>query len=273
MESNHSLLYLWQLRTLFMGEIDSITTMTTAAATYFVGIEKPFTIKESGSTDPVSAQTLLVPAGCKIEAQVDGQVIAMCYLDPYGSDFRKIKKAMQENQGNIFLHSKNQEQQIALLKEIYSKKLSYEESYTKLTTQVFPNLQAVSLLAPEHIDERIQHAIRIIQEQPASNMSNEELACLCSLTAPQLQRWFKRTTGLPVRRYRLWHRLFVTANNMAKGMSMTEAAYDAGFSDSAHFNHTFRSLLGITPSMVFKPKKQLVIYSESSQSPIAGKET
>ena len=82
-----------------------------------------------------------------------------------------------------------------------------------------------------------------------------------SRSMPQLNRWFKRITGVPVRRYRLWHRLFVTANLMSFGKSLTDAAHEAGFSDSSHLNHTFRSMIGMTPSFVFQRSDRLRIFT------------
>lgn len=273
MQSNHILLYLWKLRTLFMGELDTVGAINTAATTYLVGLEKPFNVIEPNANKRVAAQTLLVPAGQKIEVDTGGQLIAMCYLDPYGSDLRHIQASMQQPLDSVFLHNQREQDQIQLLQTLYHKQEAPNTAYNLLTQQVFLGLKNEDLLLPTAVNSNILRAIALIQNDPASNISNEALAKQCNLTTPQLQRWFKRTTGLPVRRYRLWHRLFVTANNMAKGMSLTDAAYDAGFSDSAHFNHTFRSLLGITPSMVFKPKKALYIYSESNQSAIAGNDT
>jgi AraC-like DNA-binding protein len=44
--------------------------------------------------------------------------------------------------------------------------------------------------------------------------------------------------------------------SLASGANMTEAAYDAGFSSSAHFSHQFRRMFGLAPSalMTLKPE-------------------
>ena len=44
-------------------------------------------------------------------------------------------------------------------------------------------------------------------------------------------------------------------------MSLTDASIQAGFSDSSHFNHTFRSMLGMKPSFVLKRSEQIKILS------------
>ena len=53
--------------------------------------------------------------------------------------------------------------------------------------------------------------LELIRADPADNLSNEALAEQVGLSGDRLQRLFKQTTGIPIRRYRLWHRLFVTS--------------------------------------------------------------
>ena len=109
--------------------------------------------------------------------------------------------------------------------------------------------------------QKVNKVIELIRGDPLSNVPADTLAQQAGLSTSQMNRWFKRFTGVPVRRYRLWHRLFVTANLMAFGKTLTEAAHTAGFSDSSHLNHTFRSMLGMTPSFVFQRSERLRIFS------------
>jgi AraC family transcriptional regulator len=56
---------------------------------------------------------------------------------------------------------------------------------------------------------------------------------------------FVEQTGLPFRTYLLWLRLTKAVESMAAGASLTEAAHEAGFADSAHFSRTFRRMFGV----------------------------
>ena len=47
---------------------------------------------------------------------------------------------------------------------------------------------------------------------------------------------------------------------MAEGQTLTDAALEAGFSDSSHFNHVFRSMLGLKPSDVLNRKEHMKIF-------------
>ena len=49
---------------------------------------------------------------------------------------------------------------------------------------------------------------------------------------------------------RLWLRLRRAVELLASAGSLTEAAHDAGFSDSAHLSRTFRKMFGVKPSLL-----------------------
>ena len=105
----------------------------------------------------------------------------------------------------------------------------------------------------------------MIRADPADNISNDELAARVGLSGARLQRLFKESTGIPIRRYRLWHRLFVTSSMMAMGSTLTDAALAAGFSDSSHLTHVFRSMLGMKPSMVLRRSRDMRILVGTGQ--------
>ena len=93
-------------------------------------------------------------------------------------------------------------------------------------------------------DERVAKAVSLIKDHPHLNISVAEIADKVSLSVPRLIQLFKQVTGTPIRRFRLWQRVFVTAEKLSFGMSLTDAAIAAGFSDYAHFSRTYRELSG-----------------------------
>jgi AraC-like DNA-binding protein len=42
------------------------------------------------------------------------------------------------------------------------------------------------------------------------------------------------------------------ARELARGRSVAEAAYEAGFADAAHFTRTFRRMIGATPRQILQ---------------------
>ena len=47
---------------------------------------------------------------------------------------------------------------------------------------------------------------------------------------------------------------------MQHGVSLTESAHAVGFSDTAHFNHVFREMLGLKPSFIQRAMAYTSIY-------------
>lgn len=78
------------------------------------------------------------------------------------------------------------------------------------------------------------------------------LAPLCArahLTASQLQRVFKRSTGMSISRYVLHLRIGRACQMLAQtDLPLTRIAVDCGFSDAAHFSRQFRAVRGMPPS-------------------------
>ncbi|MDD5031216.1 MAG: helix-turn-helix domain-containing protein [Rhodoferax sp.] len=77
--------------------------------------------------------------------------------------------------------------------------------------------------------------------------SIEHAASAVGLSESRLSHLFRQQTGVPPSRFRRWSRLRQAANYLAVGMSITDAALEAGFSDAAHLTRTFTEMLGITP--------------------------
>ncbi|EKN0216423.1 AraC family transcriptional regulator [Pseudomonas sp. NPDC077186] len=105
--------------------------------------------------------------------------------------------------------------------------------------------QALRLPDPPISDPRLTKVIEALRR---GQMRREEMAALVHLSPTRFSHWFVEQTGLPLRSYAKWLRLTQALQHLAKGGRLTEAAHEAGFSDSAHFSRTFRTLLGIDPS-------------------------
>jgi AraC-like DNA-binding protein len=66
-----------------------------------------------------------------------------------------------------------------------------------------------------------------------------------NLSPSRARHLFVAHTGLPFKTYVLWLRLERAVALYAGGTSLTEAAHQAGFADSAHFSRTFRRTFGL----------------------------
>jgi AraC family transcriptional regulator len=95
-------------------------------------------------------------------------------------------------------------------------------------------------------DARVQKIVAWAQAQLDNPIGLADAADLVGLSKQRLRHLFVEQTGLPFRTYLLWLRLMKGLEEFAAGASLTDAAHDAGFADSAHFSRTFRRMFGTT---------------------------
>ncbi len=73
-----------------------------------------------------------------------------------------------------------------------------------------------------------------------------EVAAWLNLSESWFLHLFREQMGIAWRPYLLWRRLLCAVNSMSGGRSATEAAHEAGFSDSAHLSRTFSKSFGLS---------------------------
>jgi AraC-like DNA-binding protein len=99
---------------------------------------------------------------------------------------------------------------------------------------------------PRPPDPRVQRILTWAPAQIQKPVSLADAARLVGLSSGRARHLFVEQTGLPFRTWLLWLRLQKAIEGHARGLSLTDAAHDAGFSDSAHFSRTFRTMFGVT---------------------------
>jgi len=93
----------------------------------------------------------------------------------------------------------------------------------------------------------VEKACRLI-EQSDESLSLEKLADAVELSVGYFHRLFKATTGLTPKDYACAHRASRVREGLARGRSVTEAIYDAGFNSSSRFYEKSTGMLGMTPT-------------------------
>lgn len=100
-------------------------------------------------------------------------------------------------------------------------------------------------------DPRIQRAIVLIESRKGRDVTPDQAAELAGLSPRQFARQFQTHIGISPKRFildtRLRYARFLVENST---LSMTEIAFETGFSDAAHFATTFRKKYNRTPSHV-----------------------
>ena len=93
----------------------------------------------------------------------------------------------------------------------------------------------------------VARACRLIEESEEIP-SLTGLAEAASLSTSYFHRLFKSVTGLTPKDYAEAHRASRVRDRLARGHSVTEAMYDAGFKSSGRFYEKSRNMLGMTPT-------------------------
>ncbi|HEY0112186.1 MAG TPA: AraC family transcriptional regulator [Allosphingosinicella sp.] len=97
-------------------------------------------------------------------------------------------------------------------------------------------------------DLRVRKMIAAARERLDGPVSLADFDGIGGLSASRLRHLFVEQTGLPFRTYLLWLRLNRAIECIVRGRTLTEAAHEAGFADSAHFSRTFTRMFGIPPA-------------------------
>lgn len=100
----------------------------------------------------------------------------------------------------------------------------------------------------EVLDPRVAAVVGLAGRDQGDRLTLDDAAAVAGLSASRLSHLFVEQTGLSFKTYRLWIRLTRAVGLMAEGLTLTAAAHEAGFSDSAHFSRTFRRMFGVAPA-------------------------
>ncbi|HHW78001.1 MAG TPA: helix-turn-helix transcriptional regulator [Xanthomonadaceae bacterium] len=243
-----SKLYIWQNRGFFMGQLPDISEHRLGSAALCVGIDKPFRVLESESGVWREGRSVLVPPGCLHEIQVGGAIMAILFIEPESEDYPAIQDAMLDGEWQCLYGLVDEAAVLAALREAWERQPD-AAAIQDLLDRLIPPRNPASRQQP--LDSRIQRVIRLMKEDLTHSYSMTELAEYVNLSPTRLVHLFKEEVGVPIRRFRQWHRMRVVAALIAKGDTLTDAALGAGFADSSHFSRAFRNMFGITPSSVF----------------------
>jgi len=97
-------------------------------------------------------------------------------------------------------------------------------------------------------DERILRAIAYINGHLNTPLTLKQIAGEVFLSPSRFRHLFVQQTGTALRPYVLWRRFLRAWEVVMHGGSLSRAAHEAGFADSAHFTRTSHRMFGFAPS-------------------------
>ena len=124
--------------------------------------------------------------------------------------------------------------------------------------------------SPEAIDPRVAQVLDLMKREFPAAPSVAKLAAAVGLSPGRLIHLWKAEVGIPLRRYVLWLRLRHVISRITLGDSLTDAAHDAGFADSAHLSRTFSSMFGLPMSRLFGPASRVRLLLRFPDAELSG---
>ncbi|SMO35873.1 AraC-type DNA-binding protein [Chryseobacterium rhizoplanae] len=112
----------------------------------------------------------------------------------------------------------------------------------------------------KRMDERIVRVLEVLKQPGHEPLKIESLSALAYLSPSRLIHLFTEQVGIPVRKYILWTRLLTALQYIIDGCNITDAALEAGFSDTPHFNRTFKRMFGQAPTLLLQNSRIIQAY-------------
>jgi AraC-like DNA-binding protein len=235
---------MWPNRTLFLGPLQQLEFHAMGAVAINVGLYQSFLMKMMNGTHE-AYRCAVIPAGCKHELNAYGNMVACLVIEKNSTDFINFQKRHPFQTSTIT--NIVDTEWIGCFQKIYEEKPSKIE-INRMINQLLDADEGTDKTA----DPRIASIMHTIKLDPGNDFSQEYLASSVGLSASRFRHLFREHSDIPFRRYRMWRRIILAMGTLHSVDNLTYAAMEAGFTDSAHFNHCFRDTFGVNPSLVFR---------------------
>jgi AraC-like DNA-binding protein len=99
----------------------------------------------------------------------------------------------------------------------------------------------------------VERALRFLREHYSEEIYARDVAAHAGVSESRLKALFQGVLGMPWSRYLQGYRIHRAAALLSEpGRGILEAALAVGFESLSHFNATFRSIMGVSPSVYSK---------------------
>ncbi|MBZ2190010.1 AraC family transcriptional regulator [Alcanivorax sp. JB21] len=255
-------LFFWRHRLLLLGPAFDTDCHAHHAAQLGVGLMAPVRVRR-GQAAWQQASGFYVPPDVVHQFDGAGTPCVMLYLDPESVDCQRACQRWGEQGVRTLDNGPNipESWKALILGGAEVSESLAEELVAYLLEPHEPEEADLNASQPRQVDPRLRHILVWLDSHLAEAVRLRDAAAAGGVSESWLSHQFSRTFGLPLRRYVLWRRLRRATELALAGLSLTEAAHAAGFSDSAHLTRTFRENFGVTPSfLVGHPDPPRVVF-------------
>lgn len=114
-------------------------------------------------------------------------------------------------------------------------------------------MQPAPLYLPMARDKRVNRVMERLLEKPDDDRSLEQFADYTGSSVRNLARLFKKETGMSFNEWRKQLILLEAIDRLGRGRSVTNVAFELGYTSSSAFIAMFHRSLGVAPGSYFKP--------------------
>lgn len=237
-------LWLWPGHAAYLGPSLRLDAHSGSVQCFALGVDAPFTLR-TADTGERSVRSALISARTRHQLIAGDGRMLFYYLDPSSAFTNDVRDRMTEQTSAIAYTHQAESSLVRYLRDAKS------PDPTHLQQQISGS--------PVQVDDRIRAAMLALQAQPALNLSAADLAAEANLSLSRFLHLFSATAGTSFRRYRLWTRMLHVALAVSKGLNLTTASTEAGFTSPSHFSDTFHNTFGLTANALLTTQTQIVI--------------
>lgn len=244
----HSL-YLFKGYVLFIGIVKDNKQHQHPFIQLTLGLTGKFEIR-SGEQEYGLQDTALIHMNHPHQVDSGSNLCGILLIDLQLQIAKQMRSLLFKDSPLIFKPYRNLEAQINAIHTFIQQPVKGRKAY-RLVTEILERLTPTERSTVVEY-EKVNEVLGLLANLSPERIGLKELSRTVGLSESRLAHTFKEQMGLPVRRYILWIRLQNAARKIITGVSFTEAAHDAGFSDAAHLSRTFRMMFGQTMLDIFK---------------------
>jgi AraC-like DNA-binding protein len=246
-------LYVSYQRTLFIGRLGDVLKVSKAPSVLLTSLYGELELTNSTGQSIAFTKSVLIPADSVLEVITGNTLISIYFLDFIGEDVSILSEMSTltrlDEDNFVYVDPVVATGFIESMRHIFEHQPSAFEVFSELNTLIQPSDESAIRL---YSDERVTKAVDFIRSRVGVDCPIDEIAKYVSLSVPRFTQLFRQVTGISVRRFKVWYRMYLTVLKLSEGKSFTEAAISAGFSDYAHFSRSFSEMGGIAPTTMFQ---------------------
>ena len=175
-------------------------------------------------------------------------LVTMLFVDPESREGRWLRQSLREDVTSV---------PDARMDRVVPPLLQFERSpleAMETTELIKATVAGLCAGAPPSraLDPRVVRALEFMRAADTPRLTLEDVADTVFLSPSRFAHLFSENVGLPFRRYVLWRKLSRAMLAVGRGASLSQAAHEGGFADSAHMTRTFIQMWGTPPSVLMK---------------------